>query len=186
MNDRVTLAEELAASYALVDEHGCNPPDGWRPGVAVLLAANLVCRTAAHVKTKPTHTFADATDARLSWPAPNVVRLHSAAGTAQSRAFRAALVRLLDLAGDKLVRVEISSRQAMAKAANYDARTLWRAGVEPLDADTWRRELMKQAAAWGRPAGARGGGNGHKQLDLVLLHEVGPEQLGAMPRGGVK
>jgi hypothetical protein len=146
-------------------------------------------RTAAHTKTKPTHTFADAPDARLSWPAPNVVRLHSAAGTAQSRAFRAALTRLLDTVGDEIVWVEISSRQAMAKAASDHERVLWNPECEGFllpPVERLRRELMRLAAAWGRPEGARGGGNGHKQLDLVLLHEVGPEQLGAMPRGGMK
>jgi hypothetical protein len=150
----------------------------------VKVAADYTLPSAAHSKTKPTHTFADATDARLSWPAPNVVRLHSAAGTAQSRAFRAALTRLLDVAGDKLVRVEISSKQAMAKATSDGERALWRAtGAELAEADAWRRELMKAAAAWGRPAGAKGGGNGHKQLDLVFLSELAPEQLAAVKRG---
>ena len=135
-------------------------------------------------KTKPTHRFADLPDARLSFPAPNVVRLHSAAGTAQSRAYRVALARLLADLGRSVTRIEITSAKALAAAPQPTRRKLW--GITDADLphhDAWRRQVMKAAAAWGRPAGAKGGGNGHKQVDLLLSADVDPAELGAVPRG---
>jgi hypothetical protein len=143
---------------------------------------NFVLGSVHKRPTKPTHTFVGLPDCRLSFPAVNVVRLHSAAGTAQSKAFRAALEQLLTKHGDALGSVVLTSKQALAKQDDDAKRQLWGRPAKPLAPEAWRKAIMTAAAKWGRPEGARGGGNGHKQIDLVFVYGSGPDRFGMVTR----
>jgi len=97
------------------------------------------------------------------------VRVHSAAGTEQSIQFRAGLTRLLGELHKARVpfTVYLTSRKAVSASPSQRGRLLVASHNLPADADAARKVVMLAAAKWGRPEGAKGSGNGHKQIDIV-------------------
>lgn len=123
--------------------------------------------------------------ARLASPARTriAVSIKSAAGTAQARTYKAALVAVLSriaaLPGASLVDALCNAKTVASMGADDRrcmATTLTAADFDDLDVtearaalvDAQRREIQRRLAKVGRPANAKGSGNPTRALQLVI------------------
>ncbi len=102
------------------------------------------------------------------------IRFDARGTTAGTRAYRAGLVVILERLGAlgvAIIDVAVASKPAMKLSP--DARRLPLGDVFPIhmrkeDAESMRKRFHTAAAKVGRPAGAKGGGNGTKRLRIWI------------------
>ena len=118
------------------------------------------------------------------------IRFDSRGTTAGTRAYRAGLVLLLTRLGDLDIEISdvVVDSLTVKDLSRADRRLRISGRKYPLamaaqDVETIRKAMHTAAAKVGRPAGARGGGNGTKKLRFYVVSEMGAETLEAALAG---